>query len=204
MTARPTSSSPEPALPLTIGDVLYEMDVIRRSSGLINTVSDATLDAWIAALRSSSPRGAVAEGETEAGGEAEGVTLREVAKFLASKGVRAIANERMRQVTHEGWTPEHDDAHGNGEILKDGALPLLKALTGFYVAHDPWGLAKKHGGREHDRVRALTIAGALIAAEIDRLERARVVLESGEPAGGGEASNDDDHGPDQWPVGGGA
>ncbi|MCM0757438.1 hypothetical protein M7775_02505, partial [Sporomusa sphaeroides DSM 2875] len=31
-------------------------------------------------------------------------------------GIELIAAERQRQISQEGWTPEHDDQHANGEL----------------------------------------------------------------------------------------
>jgi len=38
-----------------------------------------------------------------------------------STGVEAIAAERKRQIEAEGWTPEHDDEHTNGEMADAAA-----------------------------------------------------------------------------------
>lgn len=93
-------------------------------------------------------------------------------------GVELIAAERRRQVEVEGWTAEHDDEHRWGALTKVAAT--LAVLHTDAIVTDPvgefetggrtWGLAEKHG---RDEIRCLTIAGALIAAEIDRLLRAR-------------------------------
>lgn len=105
-----------------------------------------------------------------------GITLQDMAKMMASKGARMIAEERVRQVTHEDWSPEHDDEHTNG-ILAIAAAELAVsgiANVGHGLQVDHCGSLAKYGayGAKPDRVRALTIAGALIAAEIDRLLRA--------------------------------
>ena len=31
-------------------------------------------------------------------------------------GIERIAKERQRQIEQEGWTPEHDDHHAEGEM----------------------------------------------------------------------------------------
>jgi hypothetical protein len=97
-------------------------------------------------------------------------------------GVELIAAERQRQVEREGWTPEHDDTHDDGELAR--AAACYADPHGF---HDPLGapggwLGKRIPARwpwdwsywkpGATRVRALVKAGALIAAEIDRLQRA--------------------------------
>jgi hypothetical protein len=103
--------------------------------------------------------------------------------FTASKpdrldGVALITAERQRQVTAEGWTPEHDDTHTHFELAKAGAAYALYGGFGKMGSLDirdlvwPW---EPEGFKpSRDRVRDLAKAGALIAAEIDRLQRAAV------------------------------
>lgn len=92
-------------------------------------------------------------------------------------GAEMIVVERERQMTSEGWTPEHDDQHINGE-LRDAAIAYAMACNdegaGERAAQDifpgDWG----EGGwwkPSDDPIRNLTKAGALIAAEIDRIQR---------------------------------
>ncbi len=82
-------------------------------------------------------------------------------------GAGLIAAERQRQVSQEGWTPEHDDGHRSGELPKAAAALCMQW-------DDLWGLYARH---RHDRQRQLVIAGALIAAELDR--RARTAPKEG-------------------------
>jgi len=96
------------------------------------------------------------------------------------RGLRAIDAERRRQVFEEGRTAEHDDGHTHAE-LAIAAAELLTDGTDAKVDHpegfDRWGLVEKHGfkatGGALGRMRALAIAGALVAAEIDRVDRER-------------------------------
>lgn len=93
--------------------------------------------------------------------------------------VAAIAAERERQVSAEGYDTAHDDEHGDGEIAWAAAC---YAATGevfcsnpdlhTYARAFPWGGArpKDHG---KDRVRDLVKAAALCVAEIERLQRAQ-------------------------------
>ncbi len=94
-------------------------------------------------------------------------------------GVDLIAAERARQITKEGYDAEHDGQHDYGELAQAAAAyaaypaRLMCLDTG---AGDPgppqdifpWPEADKRA--KHDQVRRLTIAGALIAAELDRLK----------------------------------
>lgn len=93
-------------------------------------------------------------------------------------GVELIAAERKRQVEAEGWTPEHDDQHENNELvyaayaytLPDGERPGITINGKFTPSCWPWEQAWWKPSPEN-RVRELAKAGALIAAEIDRLQR---------------------------------
>ena len=90
-------------------------------------------------------------------------------------GVELIAAERRRQVEEEGWTPEHDATHDCGELAIAAAELAVDGTDAEVDSRDfdadMWRLVAKHGcnGTAPDNIRALVIAGALIAAEIDRL-----------------------------------
>lgn len=91
-------------------------------------------------------------------------------------GAGLIAAERQRQIADEGWTAEHDDEHDQEEIACAAATYALPTafrkgaptINGTYLW--PWANGWYKPGP--DRIRELTKAGALIAAEIDRLNRA--------------------------------
>lgn len=88
-------------------------------------------------------------------------------------GTQLIAEERERQVSQEGYDAKHDDRHTDHALAINAASLTVSgtdcALDDWRPdgRHD-WGLDEKHKG---DRVRQLSVAGALIAAEIDRLQR---------------------------------
>lgn len=90
-------------------------------------------------------------------------------------GVELISVERERQMSQEGWTPQHDDQHSHGELALAGAtyaLPrLLRAPYPQAGLPDLWPFDDGWKPSPNDRVRELVKAGALIAAEIDRLQR---------------------------------
>lgn len=95
---------------------------------------------------------------------------------LFNKAAADIVTERQRQITVEGWTPEHDDEHTLGELVQ-AAADLCVYGTDFRVVDLDgdsmvgWGLTEAH---RDNRRRQLVIAGALILAEIERLDRAAV------------------------------
>lgn len=89
-----------------------------------------------------------------------------------ASGVSLIAKEREFQ--RAKWGDKHDDEHNDG-ILAMVACVLATVGTDADASYPgyggSWGEAL-YGTVQNDRVRALTCAGALIAAEIDRLHRA--------------------------------
>ena len=82
-----------------------------------------------------------------------------------------VVAERQRQQSVEGWTPEHDNAYQNSELADAAACYAIHAHNqGFSTpAHWPWSPDwwKQSGAR-----RDLVKAGALILAEIERIDRA--------------------------------
>lgn len=99
------------------------------------------------------------------------------------QGVELIAAERDRQVVEEVRTAEHDARYSNGDLalaavcyaLPDGqrrSVPFTQhgGVSGWRPEYWPWSLSSWRPS-PGDRVRELVKAGALIAAEIDRLLR---------------------------------
>ena len=90
-----------------------------------------------------------------------------------TKAATDVLAERRRQQEAEGWTPEHDDEHESGDMARAAACYALSAAG--YRGDDPAQLRfwpwldswwKPSGAR-----RDLVKAGALILAEIERLDR---------------------------------
>lgn len=93
-----------------------------------------------------------------------------------SKAIDDIAAERLRQVEAEGWSPDHDDKHTNCELATAAAcyaigspLLMLPGQDGKPLYIWPWDL---EWWKSTDPRRDLVKAGALIVAEIERLDRA--------------------------------
>lgn len=98
--------------------------------------------------------------------------------------ILAIAAERQRQITVEGWTPEHDDEHALGEMAMAAASyaaavherervkehQIYSSLPLPLPSLWPWD---RDWWKPQDNRRDLIRAGALIAAELDRIDRAR-------------------------------
>lgn len=96
----------------------------------------------------------------------------ELEEVIQVNGIDLIAAERKRQVEQEGWTPAHDRRHEDGELAFAAACYALpEAARGIIVVTPkfwPWDL-EWWKPTPDDRIRELQKAGALIAAEIDRL-----------------------------------
>ena len=104
-------------------------------------------------------------------------------------GAELITTERERQVSAEGWTSAHDDEHVMGEMIGAALCYAGRALEivsndeieGSDIGLDwPWGI--EWWKPSPDPIRNLQKAGALIAAEIDRLQRERI-LDAGKGEG---------------------
>ncbi|HFI5595866.1 TPA: ead/Ea22-like family protein [Raoultella planticola] len=114
---------------------------------------------------------------------------------LESRTVTAAATdvlaERQRQVTAEGWSPKHDDQYKNTELAFAASCYAFHAAAASWDLEDdgipydshpapkqwPWDPSwwKPTGAR-----RDLVKAGALILAEIERLDRAAGIKWEGE------------------------
>ncbi len=95
---------------------------------------------------------------------------------LARQNARQeIDMERLRQVREEGWTPEHDDAHEDGQMLAAARCYYLNVTTGPLSLGQngtpenwPWDKRWwKPKGYRRDLIRA----GALCMAEQERAGR---------------------------------
>lgn len=100
-------------------------------------------------------------------------TLRNAIPRHSMTGIELIGAERAKQIAK--WLAEHDDSHDDGALAKYAAM-LAVAHTDAWVGEyrgsdadleDNWNLLGKHPAT----VERLAISGALIAAEIDRLQR---------------------------------
>lgn len=102
-------------------------------------------------------------------------------------GVEQITEERNRQILKEGWTSEHDDEHVNEELanmaatyalppyFRDGMIANIVSECTLKGICPTWPYfdidIKWFKPSPEDRIKELRKAGALIAAEIDRLNR---------------------------------
>ena len=92
-----------------------------------------------------------------------------------TKAAADVLAERRRQIFTEGWTPEHDDEHDCGELADAAACYAANAGSAVWASDVPdfwpwspeWWKPRNRRDRRDDLVRA----GALILAEIERLDR---------------------------------
>ena len=93
-----------------------------------------------------------------------------------------IVVERLRQVEGEGYTAEHDTQWNKNQMIEAAISYAIAGTERNEVITDegetvyidslwPWRLL--HFKPKEDPIRNLVVAGALIAAEIDRLLRLR-------------------------------
>jgi hypothetical protein len=93
-------------------------------------------------------------------------------------GIDLIKQERGRQISIEGYRDVHDDMHVSGELVRaaEAYCHAIEWVDDQIVARTlrpsfPWPWEKKWWKPSTDNIKNLTKAGALIAAEIDRLLR---------------------------------
>ncbi len=94
-------------------------------------------------------------------------------------GIQLIKQEREDRFLKEGITDKTDDTNKRGELAAAAAFyALVMAFRSSYRPKNPisereingiWPFARPP--ENADRIRCLTIAGAMISAEIDRLQR---------------------------------
>lgn len=89
-------------------------------------------------------------------------------------GIELIAEERQEQLAKHNWSLEHDTEHKDGELLKAALIVahnsscLNSPLSQLVGPEWAWTIRSNILG---DNIHRLKVAGALIAAEIDRLNQ---------------------------------
>lgn len=130
---------------------------------MLRSVSD-TSDAW---QDEASPEAVLS---LLASLEAAEKRIAELEVLAFNPALLDVISERQRQRAVEGWTSEHDDAYQNSELADAAACYAINAHNqGLSTpAHWPWAPDWwKQSGPRRDLVKA----GALILAEIERIDR---------------------------------
>ena len=110
------------------------------------------------------------------------------------KGTDLIAEERQRQINAEGFGVDHDDCHLNGELTEaalcyghvasaevrgscaeEWTFEMVKSAQMYGGMLCAWPWEKKDWKPSGDPIKNLVKAGALIAAEIDRIQRKQIL-----------------------------
>ena len=100
-------------------------------------------------------------------------------------GIELIANERKRQIHFEGFSSAHDLTHGDDELALAAAVYAIPAdkrykgplsITKTYWPFETYAFKPDETGTYEGRIKELAKAGALIAAEIDRLHNLQEIL----------------------------
>lgn len=116
--------------------------------------------------------------------------MRQLGWVRGNSALQDIAAERQRQQSAEGWTPAHDDEHENNELAFAASCYAFHAAAASWDLEDdgtpydshpapknwPW---EPEWWKPTNARRDLVKAGALIAAEIERLDRADAAVPNG-------------------------
>lgn len=113
-------------------------------------------------------------------------------RISVSAAAKDVLAERRRQVAQEGYGTEHDDAYPSGEIAAYAAFYAMPPAAREWPATET-GYGETFGEaivpadwtapKTGDRRRELVKAGALILAELERLDRAALRTTSTQPTG---------------------
>ena len=113
-------------------------------------------------------------------------SLQDIAKPLTA-AARDVLAERQRQISVEGWEPERDNTYRHGELasaaasyaqcagLQGEGATTENAFKEPFAENWPWSEAWWKPSAEPRR--NLVKAGALILAEIERLDRAAIAAQ---------------------------
>lgn len=89
-------------------------------------------------------------------------------------GIELIANERQEQIEKQGHTVNNDLTYRSNILARAACAIAYEGIKGGVVTMDApvwaWAIRNRPG---IDMVNRLTIAGTLIAAEIDRLNNSK-------------------------------
>jgi len=83
-------------------------------------------------------------------------------------GIEQITEERVKQISKYGYTPYHDTGYNNKHLLLAALSYLKTAIGGEEAQMLNWPWEPKYF-KDEGYVENLKKAGALIAAELDRL-----------------------------------
>ncbi len=139
------------------------IDLPEEVSNYLRDYPDSAVNGLIEDRDDATARAETAEKERDA--------ERAVMDGLAAQDVLL---ERARQISAEGWLPQHDDTHDRGELADAAACYAIlagKGATATEFDQPGWWPWHWTWWKSTTRRRDLVKAGALIIAEIERLDR---------------------------------
>lgn len=150
-----------------------QSEEVRFHVRCLSCKSDEVHDRWVARQAPDAQHELAGELEVEAD-----ELCQLAAQQRASQGALEIARERRRQIEEEGYTAERDDGYTESELeVAAACYAVVGTGTKVYCCDGtdawPWG-PDADNRAAMSRRRRLVIAGALIAAAIDRIDRATV------------------------------
>ncbi|MEF5090040.1 ead/Ea22-like family protein [Escherichia coli] len=178
---------------LTVGRLRVELEGKDSKIANLTAERDALREGEMGDARHSNTRAAadiyfqlVEECEIPAGGslveyvddmreklEAAEKRIAELEARAFNPAILDVIAERQRQQSVEGWMPEHDDEHCNGELAMAAVCYINETGTVNRNGGKPWGWPwDASWWKPNARRRNLVKAGALILAEIERIDRA--------------------------------
>jgi NTP pyrophosphatase (non-canonical NTP hydrolase) len=188
------------AIAAELADTLLYLDLLAARLGI--DLAAAVVEKFNATSRNYGfPERLPAQGQAPAGpGPQAGAGHYLGLDRAPGQAIDDIAAERRRQIEAEGWTPEHDDTHDKGEMAAAASMYALNTVAvheglrssltqafrffwPWWVNRDlsqrrsagpRWSTPEAQAWKPKDPRRDLVRAGALIVAEIERLDRAEL------------------------------
>ena len=85
-------------------------------------------------------------------------------------GLDYIKQERDKQISKHGYSPEHDSMYTHNELLFGALAYLNAAIYGPGSGYNDWPFPVEYFKPGTDIVECLSKVGAFAAAEIDRIK----------------------------------
>lgn len=86
----------------------------------------------------------------------------------------SVYNERLNQIFNNGYDANHDDMHGNAELLYAAVTYLLAAVqpdVADHIVQTYWPFELEYFKPSVIPQKMLTVAAAFVVAEIERINR---------------------------------
>lgn len=175
------------ATPLTVLALLDELEAAQKQATQQGNIAVELFDEVTRLQRSADDKAPELREQLEAAEK----RISELEARAFNPAILDVVAERQRQVSAEGWTPAHDDQHRNNDMAFAAACYAFHAAAASWDLEDggvpydshpvpknwPW---EPDWWKPTDPRRDLVKAGALIIAEIERIDRAAGIGVKGE------------------------